>query len=206
MMHTYKECFFDEDYVRGMEGILPSKKDPVVIDIGANVGYFSLWIFMKKPKAKVFAFEPMKSNFELLKKYASENPNFNFEFFNCAVAGKPGTLTLNYDAEDDFTTAATVFDNTSQKDKIEVEAKTLQAVMDEFGMTNVDLLKLDCEGAEYDIIYNLPDETFSRIDTIVMETHQGLAENENTAAMAGFLREKAYEVVIDRSKLWARRN
>lgn len=78
MMQTYKECFFDETYFKGLPKSITKRSIKTVIDIGANVGYFSFFMFSQFPKAKVLAFEPIPNNFKLLNTYKNDNPSLDF--------------------------------------------------------------------------------------------------------------------------------
>ncbi|MCH8902451.1 MAG: FkbM family methyltransferase, partial [Bacteroidetes bacterium] len=71
-------------------------------------------------------------------------------------------------------------------------------------LQKVDLLKLDCEGSEYEIIYNLPDSSMEKIIALVMETHEGTKENQNHHAMCVYLRRKGFKVKSDnKSMIWS---
>lgn len=203
LMQTYKECFFDETYFKGFPSGIKIENLKNVIDIGANVGYFSLSVFSKNPGANVFAFEPIKTNFELLKKYRTENPQLNFKAFNKAVSGKRGKIVLNFDKSDSFTTAATVFDKKLQPDQVEVEAITLRGIVEENDISQVDFLKLDCEGSEYDVLYATPDSIWDKIMVVSVETHVGKKENENKEALVDFFKKKNFQIRVERSQIWA---
>jgi hypothetical protein len=51
---------------------------------------------------------------------------------------------------------------------------------------------MDCEGAEYDILYNCPPDYLQRIDQIAMEVHNGEKENQNIEALEAFLRKQGF--------------
>ena len=54
-------------------------------------------------------------------------------------------------------------------------------------VSKIDLLKLDCEGAEYNILYNTPAHLFKKINCISIETHPGPDKKENKDALEKFL-------------------
>jgi hypothetical protein len=62
-----------------------------------------------------------------------------------------------------------------------VTSITLKDLFDKQGIERCNLLKLDCEGSEYEILYTLPSAYYSRIDTIVMEYHGDLDETKRRA-------------------------
>ena len=97
------------------------------------------------------------------------------------------------DSSDSFTTSASIFAQTdTQRDQIKVTCLTLGQVMDENGINKCDLLKMDCEGAEYDILYNCPPEYLQRIDQIAMEVHRGEKATQNIAALEAFFRQQGF--------------
>jgi hypothetical protein len=85
----------------------------------------------------------------------------------------------------------------AKQESIEIECVSLQQVFEANKIQICDLLKIDCEGAEYDILYNLPDVFFSRIKEIRLEFHNHLQNTLNTgAALAEFLKSKGFQIVI----------
>ena len=204
MMHTYKECFFDETYFKGMPKNLLAAPISTIVDIGANVGYFSLFMLNSFSKASVYSFEPIPTNFALLSKYAQKNEHFDWQVFNCAVT-KPGVeaIQLNYDKKDSFSTSASVFADSSNHDSIEVQAKSLAAIIENNNLTQIDFLKIDCEGAEYEILYNASTDVFNKIRLIAIETHNGKAPNETNSALADYLKQNGFSIRAENDKIWA---
>lgn len=202
MMHTYKECFFDESYTRNLPSHILDSLDTVV-DIGANVGYFSLSVFSFNPDARVYSYEPMPRNFALFLNYKSINDNFNLSPFNQGVGKEEGTLTLYHNSSDKFTTSATLFPDTDQADKKEVPVTSLGLIMKTNDLDRIDLLKVDCEGAEYDILYHTSFEDFEKIRSLAIETHPGPNEGESAKALLDFLKEKNFETMRKDDLIWA---
>ena len=191
LLHTFKEIFMDECYLVGLEREIPS--DSTIIDIGANAGYFTLFIASLRPRAKLFSFEPVPVNYAQLKRHRDLNSTRKIKCFPLAVAGHAGVINLTFDPRDSFTTSATIF--TSEKEageSLAVPCVTLQELMDENGIGKCDLLKMDCEGAEYDILYNCPPNYLQRIDQIDMEVHRGQKENQNIDALESFFRKQGF--------------
>jgi FkbM family methyltransferase len=204
MVQTYKESFLDEVYYKG----IPKNKlgtNPVIIDVGANVGYFSLFTLVRYPKAKVLSFEPMPVNFKLLQKYCAENPSLDFTPVNMAVSGEKGHITLQYDASDSFTTCASVFDTAHGSDTLQVETTTLADIMATHNLPKIDLLKLDCEGSEYSILYNATDDVWAKIGALTIETHKGTREDENRDHLIAHLQQKGYTTKAQDDIVWAYR-
>ncbi len=191
LLQTFKEIFMDECYMAGMEhDIAPNS---TIIDIGANAGYFTLFAVSAFPQAKLFSFEPVPVNYAQLQHHRDLNDTCKISCLPLAVAGHSGEINLNFDTTDSFTTSATMFPSGKAAEKsLAVRCVTLQGLMDENGIGKCDLLKMDCEGAEYDILYNCPAGYLQRIDQIAMEVHRGQKEDQNIDALESFFRKQGF--------------
>jgi len=191
LVQTFKEIFMDECYLAGLErDISPGA---TVVDIGANAGYFSLFAAAKFPHARIFSYEPVPVNYKQLQRHCDLNSSQSIKCYPQAVAGKNGEINLSFDTSDSFTTSATIFKLANVEEKsLKVSCVSLQTVMDENDIKKCDLLKIDCEGAEYDILYNCPAEYLQRIDQIAMEVHQGEKEDQNIDALEAFFRREGF--------------
>ncbi|WPP52547.1 FkbM family methyltransferase [Catalinimonas niigatensis] len=207
MLSAFKESFLDDIYLRGFPKEIFKEESMTVIDIGANAGFFSLYTFYHFPSSKVFAYEPMPYNFSVLKQYQMKYSDFEFNIHQKAIGAKEGKITLNASKLDGYTTMASVFEKDYNTHQIEVECVTLAQIMAHNHLHTVDLLKLDCEGAEYEILYNTSNHDLHKIQLMCIETHLGTGARENTSALEKFLKERNFKVdTLDEGKtgyLWA---
>ena len=156
LLHTFKEIFMEECYMHGLRHTIP--RQPVIIDIGANAGFFTLFAASRFPDAEILSFEPIPSNFALLERNIGLNRDrCAVSLRQEAVAGHSGHVTM---ASEDARL-------------IKVPCTTLQAIFDEHEIEYCDLLKMDCEGAEYEIILGCPEEYLMRVRQFAIEVHQG---------------------------------
>ncbi len=191
LLHTFKEIFMDECYLAGLERDIPSNS--TIIDIGANAGYFTLFAAATCPHAKIFSFEPVPVNYAQLKRHHDLNSTREIKCFPQAVAGHTGIINLTFDPNDSFTTSATILPSGKEAgESLAVYCVTLQQLMDENNIGKCELLKMDCEGAEYDILYNCPPEYLQRIDQLALEVHSGQRENQNIDALESFFRQQGF--------------
>ena len=137
-----------------------------VIDIGAHIGLFSLLVSQLCKTGKILSFEPVSENFDLLVSNLKLNRIENILPFNMAVSKNSGRLDLFLNNDQ---SAHSIFSKSSES--INVESTSLQKIFDENKISSCKLLKLDCEGAEYQIIDSLPSEYLDKIQNIVMEYH-----------------------------------
>lgn len=181
----------DECYMRGMD--FPLRDDPVVIDVGANAGFFTLFILSKLPGAKVASYEPIPVNFKQLERNMSLNHVLPVASFQKAVAGRAGEVTLYFDCRDEFTTAATIYEKQGGNAiSIRVASVSLPDIFRENNVDRCDLLKMDCEGAEYDILYNCPSDILERIQSMAMEVHGGTGPGQDIDSLEAYLNKSGF--------------
>jgi FkbM family methyltransferase len=195
LLHTFKESFLGEGYLRGFPKDFFSKA-PLVVDIGANAGYFSFYILSRFPQARILAFEPVEKNFRQLRQYQDVHSQFVIKAFHEAVGERTGTMTLYLDQSDSFSTSASMHQNSFGSDPVTVPSICLEDIFIREKIDTIDLLKLDCEGAEYGILFGLPEMLFSRIRAITLETHQGSGEGEDKFSLAKYLGNLGYQVKL----------
>lgn len=125
-------------------------KDKVVVDVGAFVGDSSIYFALKGAK-KIYAIEPNPEAFrEMLENIKLNNLNDRIVPINAAIGSKAGTIRVaNINIEE---TTVTYYDLNSMG-SIEVPMMTLSQLFEQYGI-EPDILKMDCEGCEYDVILN----------------------------------------------------
>lgn len=155
---------------------LTLEKDSVIVDIGAHIGIFSILCAKIASNGKIFSFEPEKENFSYLLKNIKLNNLKNVYPFRLAIGNKNGYRNLYVCKEDNLGKHSFYFDfYASKKEKVRcIDIKNMLKLIGE----KIDLLKIDCEGCEYEIFSNLNSEFFYKIRNIVVEIHK-IAEVEN---------------------------
>lgn len=171
----FKEIFMVDVYeMDELVSTLPNA--PVVIDIGANVGFFDIQLLSKIEKATIYAYEPVPANVKTLQHTLQQNPRLrqSIQLFSMAVTGKPiDQLELFIEAEHKSQVVASVFSTFHENNgrKIVVPCVTLTDIIEKNSLDVIDLLKMDCEGSEYDIIYNTNPELIRRAKKMAIEVH-----------------------------------
>jgi FkbM family methyltransferase len=189
VMHEFKEVFFDEAYLSGMP--LPMPEGARVVDIGANIGAFSVFAASRFKGARVVAFEPDPVNFAALARNAAEAGG-SITAVETAIAGQAGTLVFHRGDATGVSTSGSLVRSTGEK--ITVTAVTLEEAFAAQGIATCDLMKMDCEGAEFDILYGASDALLARIRQMVVEIHDQGKGNRTRAAVIAHLMAKGFQV------------
>ena len=195
LYQVFKEIFMEDFYEADkLMAKLPS--NPTIVDVGANAGFFNVLLFSKLKSARVFAYEPLPSNIKLFKKTIDRNPAMkNIQLIQAAVTGLPTeSIELFTEDTEDNTVVSSVFAgfNKLNQKTISVPAQSLTSIIEKNGFEKVDLLKLDCEGSEYDIIYNTDAAVLKKVNMMVVEVHQIDQQKNNLDCVNEYLKSLGY--------------
>jgi FkbM family methyltransferase len=195
LYQVFKEIFMEDFYEADeLMGKLPN--NPLVIDIGANAGFFNVLLFSKNKNARVLAYEPLPSNIALFKKTIAKNALLkNIRLSQVAVTGiSKDSIDLFTEDTEDNTVVSSVFSdfNKLNQKKITVPAQSLTSIIQQNNFEKIDLLKLDCEGSEYDIIYNTDAAVLKKVNMMVVEVHQIDEDKYNLNSLDQYLRSLGY--------------
>jgi FkbM family methyltransferase len=120
----------------------------VFLDIGANVGAYALSVAAQAgPGARILAIEPQPEIFDRLTFNIAQNPLGTIKALSCALADKPGELTLFLDPKNRGESSVKMLAS-GHTEAIRVPALTLMDLLREENLTRIDAAKLDVEGAE----------------------------------------------------------
>jgi FkbM family methyltransferase len=170
--------------------------EDTVIDIGAHVGVFTIWAAAQFPTSRLVSVEPSPESFAILRKNCEDNRLTNVDLLQSACGGYTGTSQLYSRGPASMNTLYTSDAlNSSFRAVCSVPVISLDDLLERFHIERPSLLKLDCEGAEYEILMNASDAVLRRLSHIVMEYHLRL-NTESPQHLAHFLNEKGFETVI----------
>lgn len=126
-----------------------------VIDIGSHVGMVSIYLAKLYPYINIYSFEPFPDNYQNLLRNIEINRIKNIHPYNKAVTkdGRPLLMALHC-ANTGGATAQMEAARMGNYYTHQVESIVLDKFMEEAGIEKCKLLKVDCEGSEYEILHN----------------------------------------------------
>lgn len=156
---------------RVQEYWVPQQANPsVILDIGGNIGVSSVYYSHLFPDAKIYTFEPVVENYEILKKNIAQLSNVTA--FNVALGTEDKVAEIYMCDSADNTGGFSLYDLEVDKNKKqEIQLKNAKTFLAEKGIRKVDIIKIDTEGAEYDILTSLDQGMLSEVKWITGELH-----------------------------------
>ncbi|OGS43146.1 MAG: hypothetical protein A3K76_01510 [Euryarchaeota archaeon RBG_13_57_23] len=171
-------------------------RDDTVVDIGAHIGSFSILASKLADKGIIHSFEPMPDNFARLRENVALNNAKNIKLHESAVSHSIDvrTLSISPSHTGSHSFYPQIWSEEKPVQEVTVNTTTMKAFVDSEGIDHIDFLKMDCEGAEYEILYSCPDEVLNRIRRISMEHHQVDGKDANPHALKKYLENKGFSV------------
>jgi FkbM family methyltransferase len=191
-----REVLIDETYAVILSAL--SKTSLRVLDIGAHIGCFMMWLTEYKTIDEAYCFEPDPDSFNLCRFNLAQHTSV--QVIMAAVAGKTRQSRILIDPA--ARERSTIVEDMGRSNNVRsVDTKVLSLadwMADHPG--NFDLLKLDCEGAEWEILRVCP-EVFSRFSSIVAEIHHDPVDHRNMTDFERAMQQLGFRV-IPHSKLF----
>ncbi|CAN5312595.1 FkbM family methyltransferase [soil metagenome] len=184
----FHEIWLDEVYAPKDYDI---KSNNIVFDIGGNIGVFAFYAATKASNVKVYSYEPFPQNAKFFEQNLNKSRLNNVTLYNQAVAGESTQRKLHVH---ESWIKHSLTEDSLDSNSISVDCVSLNQALENFA--ECDLLKLDCEGSEYEILYASSTETLGKIKRIVGEYHNLDSEKKNGESMRKFLEENGYQIDI----------
>jgi FkbM family methyltransferase len=161
---------------------------------------FALFAFYHSQKGKVFAFEPLPDNYSLLKENVSLNKANNVIPLNFGICGKRSKRKLYLNEKN--TGGHSIIKK--EINSVDIKCVTLKNVFKEFGISYCDFMKIDCEGAEYEILMKTPKNILKRIGKISLE-HHNFDPKHSVNDLKKHLFNSGFDVVVKENMVYAKR-
>jgi FkbM family methyltransferase len=179
-LHALKEIFVEQCYHQ----TLPS--NALIIDCGSNIGISILYLKKIAPDARIIAFEPDEANYEILTKNIKSNQLSQVEVHKAAVWTENTELSFLVTGSMGSTIA-----NSSDKNTVKVKALRLK----DFLQQKVDFLKIDIEGAEYQVIKDIS-EDLKNVNCMFLEYHGTYRQNQELIEILDIIHKSGFSFYI----------
>lgn len=156
--YSFNEVFFQKIYDHKLVRI---NKDDIVVDIGANYGFFAGYAQTHLP-SKIFCIEPSTRIMAYLRNNLGNNRT---RIIEAAVSSSTGVQRFS----DNITSSAS--GHIDENGEYEVRVIGINDIFDELKIEKINFLKIDCEGSEKNIFEEISQDTLNKIDKIVVEYH-----------------------------------
>jgi FkbM family methyltransferase len=178
-LDVFYQIFVEEEY-----SILPEDKDfKVILDCGANVGYSSIYLLNKYPHAHIIAVEPDEENFKVCQKNLSPYSDRVTLIRSAIWSHQTGLVIRHYGNGNEWGTRVEECLEHEQPDLLALDILNL---LEKSGKTNIDLLKMDVEGAETVIFSQNYKTWLNQVQNIVIELHGQECEDTFFQALSAY--------------------
>ena len=161
----------EEIFMRGSYRFRAQRDDPLMLDVGANIGLASLHFLTRYPRGRVVAIEPNPAAVALLSENLKENGWGGMEIHPVAVGEDQGEGFLEFPSSRPTSVGAAITEGGESGEGVTVPVVPFSSIIPE----RVDFLKLDVEGSEERCLQEAAQAgALHRIDEIVVECHQDL--------------------------------
>jgi FkbM family methyltransferase len=186
-----REVLVDETY-RPLMDLLPPK--PVrLVEIGAHIGVFTIWLHRQRGVSEAFCFEPDLDSFALCQFNLGREGSGTFRLHRQAIGGttRESEIWIDQAAHAKSSLLRKRENGAGQQSKVQVIALSewLEQIEGDF-----DVLKMDCEGSEWEIIDATP-AALARFSIIIAEIHDDPAKGRNIHDFASILGQNGFTTI-----------
>lgn len=156
-------------------------KDKDVIDIGANIGDTAIYFALKGAK-HVYAFEPYPYSYKIaLKNIKLNKLDDKITLLNEGCSGKESSIQIDPSYKNMGGTDLKTFSKGKR-----IKVTTLESIIKRFNIKHTAILKIDCEGCEYNVLLEAQDSDLRKFKQIQLEYHYGYLNLKKKLEKAGF--------------------
>ena len=184
LLHSFNEIFY-----RGIYKFNTEIKNPLIIDCGSNIGLSVLYFKSIYPKSHIIAFEPDEENFEILRTNTQVNSFTHLELHKKAVWINDGNISFQSKGSEASRILAQPTDTNYNVPSIRLSTMLSN-------ITSVQFLKIDIEGAEYEVIKDCSDQ-LKKIDNLFLEYHGKVDETSQLNEILSIISMADYNVYIE---------
>ena len=173
---------------------LPIQAEDTIVELGGHIGGFGVRAAKMAHRGHVYAYEASSKNFAMLEKNQKLNEANNLHIHNMAVSHQSGELKF-FMPGDNGALGSLLQESDSPMET--VQATTLGDIIRDNNIERIDYLKVDVEGAEYDILFNCPANILAKVKHMVMEYHEFEGDKRNHRDLVKLLESHGFHVVVE---------
>lgn len=212
-------CIHREIFENGWYDITSLPVNPFVIDAGANVGLFSVFVKQRYPLARIMAFEPAPLSFDALSRNAKSEQLQDVQIFNVCLSSEDSIATLTYlpnplvnstlppKEQQKFYEESITKHGTGTSDspfvtpyEVDIQLRRLSSFLDrQEGLNAIDLLKVSVEGVELDVLRGIDDVHWQLVSNVVVEMWE---ESGDLGTIEDLLQRKGFAIKTEAAP-WA---
>ena len=173
-IRVFKQIFVDNEY----DSLNLPETANTIVDLGANIGLSALFFLKKYPNAHIIAVEPDTVNFEFMKRNLEDYSN-HVALLQAAIWPSDGEVSLVEHDESNEGLGAWGYrtETLTEGAEASVSAISIPTLMNQFSMDFIDILKVDIEGAEYELFEKDYESWLDKVGLIIIETHDRFKPN-----------------------------
>jgi FkbM family methyltransferase len=171
---TFKEIFIKREYDLEFNPTLPVK---VIVDAGANIGFTSIFFAHKYPDAMIISIEPDQENFEYLRLNTASYPKIIA--IKSALWNKKEAIST---VDNGYGKRGIMVEKNNGSNPL--EATSISDLMEEFSISDIDILKMDIEGSEKEVFSNNYESWLPHTKCIIIELHDRMKKNSSKTVFA----------------------
>lgn len=154
---------------------LKDRSQPVIFDVGANIGTFTTWMATAFSQAKIYCFEPQRLIFQMLCGNIAINNFDNCYVYNIGLGSENTRIEIqepDYYKREDFGIFSLVEDKIRNKSGTSsvVEIMTIDTFVELYKIPRLDYIKIDAEGMDLDILKGA-DQTLKKFMPAIFIEH-----------------------------------
>ena len=201
-IRVFKQIFVDNEY----DSLNLPETANTIVDLGANIGLSALFFLKKYPNAHIIAVEPDTVNFEFMKKNLEDYSN-HVALLQAAIWPSDGEVSLVEHDESNEGLGAWGYrtETLTEGAEASVSAISIPTLMNQFSMDFIDILKVDIEGAEYELFEKDYESWLDKVGLIIIETHDRFKPNSE-AMVRNALNGRFTELPLKGENLFFKKN
>ncbi len=198
LMHGGSAAFYHYEEAEKGEILQAMPADGVFIDIGANIGLFSLFVARLFPRARVFAFEPHPRLHRCIQKTAHDAKLSHLEAHQACVSRADGQIQLLINSNDSggHTTDASQIRDSEKQSELTVKAAALDRFVKDKNLGRIDVIKIDVQGAEWDVLLGAQESLrrFKPKILVEMDNHRVVNADSQVQSIQKLFSDIGYQV------------